>query len=447
MTNNAKTCLLALLTLALATVLAASYHRPTGNTMALCLVALAGWLGGRRMEQVKNGRRKELDSESSARSLYEFLHDLNQARDIGKGGIGQALAKVERVFQARGQILLPAAEGQGLVANTPAATPLSDRDRVAAEWAWRHRAWAGKHTGNVPDADATCLPLLSGDRSRGVLALQMAREQTLSPIKRQVLESVARLLTHILDSEDTARKARDAEIVMESQKMQRALVDNFSHEIHTPLSVVAGAIQHLRQAARPGDEQDVLREASIAIDRLSLVVSEMTDLAQLECGTLRPSLEWCDSSDFLQEWLEEKTDARAAQPVTLTLTERPVYIRVDVNLLTTALSNLLHNALRHAPRGTPVTVTAALAESRLRISVADRGPGIPPDQQERIFERFYRGRNAAAGGLGLGLPIARQFVELLGGTLTAASAPDGGAAFTIALPYVTELPLAARAAT
>jgi two-component system, OmpR family, sensor histidine kinase KdpD len=119
----------------------------------------------------------------------------------------------------------------------------------------------------------------------------------------------------------------------------------------------------------------------------------------------------------------------------------PVYIRADTYFLNTTLDNILDNAIRHAPAGTAVEVSASERAGQLLIQIADRGPGIPAGEEERLFERFYRGSGERPGGLGLGLAIARQFVELMGGSVSAERRSGGGASFTVALPCTTELPL------
>jgi two-component system sensor histidine kinase KdpD len=257
------------------------------------------------------------------------------------------------------------------------------------------------------------------------------------------MESMTALVAQMMEREENAEQARLANIAVESQKMQRALLDNFQHEMHTPISVLSSALQHLHHDRQITPESRmILQEATIAVERLNLVVKDMTDLAQIECGTLSPSLEWCDTADFLQEWLDAKEFVLAENRIRLILPEKPVYIRIDTRLLNTALDNLFHNALRHAPAGSPVEIGAVAEGDRLRIEVADNGPGIQAEHRERIFERFFRGPEELPGGMGLGLPVARQFTELMGGSLTVASEPGKGAIFTMTFPCATQLSLA-----
>jgi two-component system sensor histidine kinase KdpD len=416
-------------------------HRPEDGLM-LALFFVAALVSGHLAALLRSREQGGIEGELTARTLYDLLRELNENQDLENGGIERAAEKIERIFQARVAVLLPKGEGQALFPCPAGHLALPDNELEVAAWTSRHGKWAGRGTDTYPHAQATHVPLLFGKTVRGVLAVQLAAGETWTVLQHELMESIARLLAQVMEKEETSRQARSAGIAMESQKMQRALVDNFSHELHTPISVLSSVIQHLRQQNPPERERDILAEAKMAVDRLKLVVSEMTDLAQIECGTLRPALEWCETADFLQEWLDGKTNGISSDRIRMTLPGKSVYVRVDTRLLNTALDNLLHNALRHAPSGTAVQIDALTQGNRLLIRVCDKGPGIPAEHIDRIFERFFRGAKEAPGGLGLGLPVARQFIELLGGTIQAEPPPGGGACFTLSLPCVMELPLA-----
>lgn len=419
-------------------------HR-TEDAVMLGVFLVAALVSGHLASRPRSRERGSLEGERTARTLYDLLRGLNESRDMEDGGLDSAVAKVERVFQARVALLRQPPGRRGLMPQGTHGLTLSERGAAAATRAREIRQWTGRATAEFPDVAATCVPLLSGGKVWGVLAVQLAPGKTWSAIERELMESVAGLLAEMLEREETTRQARAAQVVLESQKMQSALVDNFSHEMQTPLSVLASALQHLRQQGGSPSDPEVLHEASIAVSRLSLVVSEMVDLAQLDSGVLRPALEWGDAADVLREWLESRADAGSGHDIRLSLPSQSVYIRLDARLLDTSLNNILDNALRHAPAGTPIEVDARVADGRLLIEIADHGPGIAAGDEQRVFERFYRGPSEAPGGMGLGLAVAKEFIESMGGTIAAASNPGGGACFTIDLPCATQLPAAKEA--
>ena len=149
---------------------------------------------------------------------------------------------------------------------------------------------------------------------------------------------------------------------------------------------------------------------------------------------MRPRLDWHDVRDLVQATARDLRRELAGHELTLDLPSEPVLARVDFSLIQHALANLLLNAAAHTPPGTPIAVHAETTRGELVLSVADRGAGIPADVLPRIFDKFYRGPDAVPGGSGLGLTIARGFVEAHGGRISGANRQGGGAVFIIQLP-------------
>ncbi|NJO84800.1 MAG: hypothetical protein HC828_19885 [Blastochloris sp.] len=136
--------------------------------------------------------------------------------------------------------------------------------------------------------------------------------------------------------------------------------------------------------------------------------------------------------------MNQVRDALRDHPLTIDIAQNLPPVAIDVVLMEQALVNLLENAARHTPPGTPITVHAMRRDDALEIIVQDRGPGISPADLERVFEKFYRGQSSAAHGTGLGLSICKGLVEAHGGYLWAANLPSGGVRFTIHLPISQE---------
>lgn len=413
--------------------------REVEDAAILGMFFVTALVSGHLTSLLRARERDRAEGERMARMLYDLLRGLNESQDR-EGGLNNAVAKVANVLQARAVLLRPSPGENGLMPQRSADLMLSEPTVAAAMRACEIRQWTGRGTTESPEAEATCVPLLSGRNVWGVLAVTMTPDKMWNAFERELLESAARVLADMMEREETARQAHAVQVALESQKMQCALVDNFSHEMQTPLSVVNSALQHLRQQGGVADGPDVLHEAEVAVSRLNLVVSEMVDLAQFDSGMLRPTLEWGDVADVLREWLESRVDAAEAHEIRLSLPKQPVYIRLDDRLLTTSLNNVLNNAVRHAPAGTPINVDAFVSDRQLMIQIADHGPGIGVGQERLIFERFYKGAGKTSGSLGLGLAVAREFVELMGGTIAAASHPGGGACLTITLPCAMQLP-------
>jgi signal transduction histidine kinase len=197
-----------------------------------------------------------------------------------------------------------------------------------------------------------------------------------------------------------------------ADRYRRELIGNVSHELRTPISALQAVLENLADGVAEADEA-TLRTALQQTERLGRLVTELLDLSRLDGGALPLRREDFDVRAFL-------TDAvgQCSSPTRVEVDVRPVGLRAvaDVARLHQVVSNLVENALRHSPSGEVVRVEARAAGAALQLDVVDSGPGIPPSERARVFERFIRGGSSTAdGGTGLGLAIARWAVELHGG--------------------------------
>jgi K+-sensing histidine kinase KdpD len=229
---------------------------------------------------------------------------------------------------------------------------------------------------------------------------------------------------------------REHEKLYAASELHRTLLDSVSHELKTPLAV-------LRSAAEQLDTEDAGKRASLraeiltATSRLDHLVANLLNQTKLESGALKPQLDWCDARDIINAARKAVGETLEGRPFKTEVPANMPLFMADPAMMEQALSNLLINAVRHTPAGTSILVKAGveLRSEWVFISVADRGPGLPPEMRESIFQKFRRGNAAHAGGLGLGLSIVRGFAVAQGGAVLARANPGGGACFTIYLPY------------
>jgi two-component system sensor histidine kinase KdpD len=238
--------------------------------------------------------------------------------------------------------------------------------------------------------------------------------------------------------------AAQVQLAQESERLRKTLLDCVSHELKTPLAAIGAASQELSRLAANIQDSQVLKELAGEIRagsrRLNRVVDNLLDMNRLESGVIRPKREWCDVRELLQSAIDIERESINGREVRLEVPKEIPLVLVDHTLIEQALAKLLANAGAHTPARLPIEIDAEYANDHLVISVADRGPGVPPEAAERLFEKFYRGDNRKAGGLGLGLSIALGLIEAHGGKLTVENRDGGGARFTIKLPVrVTDL--------
>jgi two-component system sensor histidine kinase KdpD len=231
--------------------------------------------------------------------------------------------------------------------------------------------------------------------------------------------------------------AAQVQLAKNSERLRKTLLDCVSHELKTPLAAIGAASQELLRLA-PNARNEMLTQLAAEIHdgshRLNRVVNNLLDMNRLESGVVQPNREWCDVRELLQSAIESERESIDGRDVQLEVPENTPLALVDHLLMEQAVAKLLANAGSHTPPRLPIEIDAECENGRLMISVSDRGPGFPNELSERVFEKFYRGDGRRAGGLGLGLAIARGFVEAHGGEITAENRDGGGARFTINLP-------------
>jgi PAS domain S-box-containing protein len=235
--------------------------------------------------------------------------------------------------------------------------------------------------------------------------------------------------------------ARQAE---EANRVKDEFLATLSHELRTPLNAVLGYTRMLRSGNLGIERQEraidvIERNASV----LHQLVSDVLDVSGIVTGKIRLNPELCDLSGIVKaacDSVRPTSDTKAVS-VGVRTPSTPVMVRCDADRIQQVFWNLLTNAVKFTPRGGDVSVEVSSSDRFARVTVTDTGIGIKPEALPHVFQRFWQGdsvNSRQTGGLGLGLALARHFVELHGGTITAESGgPDTGATFTVTLPLTT----------
>jgi signal transduction histidine kinase len=222
----------------------------------------------------------------------------------------------------------------------------------------------------------------------------------------------------------------------EVDRMRRDLVANVSHELRTPISALQAMLENLVDGVEQPDPA-TFKTMLNQVERLGRLVEQLLDLSRLESGAVPLQRQAFDVRALLQQAVGESR--LQGQNIAMTVRVEPSNLRADGDpeRVHQVVANLLENALRHSPSDGEVLVSAAADGESVRIEVKDEGPGIPPSEATRVFERFYRSdaaRSSAQGGTGLGLAIAKWIVDLHGGTIVAESATPHGCKMVVTLP-------------
>ncbi|HEY3997887.1 MAG TPA: ATP-binding protein [Candidatus Xenobia bacterium] len=223
-------------------------------------------------------------------------------------------------------------------------------------------------------------------------------------------------------------------------RMRRKFVANASHELRTPVTALATALEALHLGAKddPESRDAFLARASREADRLRELAQDLLDLTEAEETSQPTPAGACDAATALGEVFEQFSAAAAARSHGLVYDRpQPLQVAMAGKDLVRALGNVVDNAIKYTPAGSTITLAVRPGGDGVEVTVTDNGPGIEPRYLHRIFERFYRidkGRSRAVGGTGLGLSITRHLIERIGGSIVAENAPGGGARFRMRLP-------------
>jgi two-component system sensor histidine kinase KdpD len=212
--------------------------------------------------------------------------------------------------------------------------------------------------------------------------------------------------------------------------LQTALLNSISHDLRTPLVSITGALSSLREKSLKISQEDrasLLETAHGEAERLNRLVGNLLNMTRLEAGAIHLRLEPCDVQDAIGAALEQLGGRLEKRPVKINLPEDLPLITMDFALFGQALVNLLDNAIKYSPKNTPIDVNVSQTPNTVNIDICDRGIGIPPEDLERVFDKFYRvQRPESVNGTGLGLAICKGIVEAHGGTIQALNRPGGG---------------------
>jgi two-component system sensor histidine kinase KdpD len=265
-----------------------------------------------------------------------------------------------------------------------------------------------------------------------------AAERHLTPEQRRLMEAFASLAALALERVRLAEQARQAQVFQAAERLQTALLNSISHDLRTPLVSITGALSSLQEDDGRLDaatRASLVENAHEEAERLNRLVGNLLDMTRIEAGALRVAEEPCDVQDVIGAALEQAAGRAGGREITVQTPADLPLIPMDFVLIVRVLANLIDNALKYSPPGSPIEVRARIEGPAVLISVADRGVGIPPDDLERVFDKFYRVRQPrAVSGTGLGLSICKGMVEAHGGSIWAERREAGGTVVTFSLP-------------
>jgi two-component system sensor histidine kinase KdpD len=372
--------------------------------------------------------------------LYRFSRKLAGAVSLDDV-LWATVHQVALMLSVRVVLLLPGEEGLTVQAGFPPDDLLDAADLAAAKWAWQHNKPAGRGADTLPGGKRLFLPMQTGRGPIGIFGIDRDEPGVmLTPDGVRLLNALSDQAAIAIERVNLVRDVDRARLQAETDRLRSALLTSISHDLRTPLASIMGSVTSLTSRHGALDEAgraDMLKIIQEEAERLNRFIGNLLDMTRLESGPLPFSDGLADISDLVGAVLRRAERILAHHTLQVDLQPGLPMLRIDMVLMEQVLFNLLDNAAKYSPANSNIALRAWHGGEFACLQIMDEGDGLPPDDLERIFEKFYRVRSAdrQRAGTGLGLAICRGFVEAMGGTITAGNRTDRtGAVFLISLP-------------
>jgi two-component system sensor histidine kinase KdpD len=404
--------------------------------MYIIVAIVTGVLSAR----VRARERAVRQREEKTSALYALTKDLASTHSQDEV-IEAAVTNIKKYFNANVVIYLGEPDGDIHTTPHPAGTIQPDsKEFSVAAWVYWNEKKAGKYTETLPFAQVTYYPISGPRYPLGVVGVQPLHDQKFTIDQETLLQNFIAQISSAIERELLNEFTKKSIVIAESERLYQTLFNSISHELRTPIAAIMGASENLLDKFVADESKAALeytKEIHIAAERLNRLVENLLDMTRLESGRIQPKLDWCDIRDLINVTVKGLEQELTDHPVTVNIPDTMPLMKADFGLLEQALTNLIHNASQHTPAGTLLFIDAWIENYECVITVSDNGPGLPEEDLEKVFEKFYRVRGARTGGTGLGLTITKGFIEAHRGTITVKNRPQGGAEFTIRIPLNT----------
>ncbi|TSA30232.1 MAG: DUF4118 domain-containing protein [Bacteroidetes bacterium] len=387
-------------------------------------------VGSTLISRIRKSQLSLRKSQEQLSLLYGFLESLNNAVSI-KDVVRRAGEFMKRQFDAEIVIYLKEKEGEAL-SPIPFGNGTLHSDQAFTDACTGFAKDHQEPTRSlIPSASGLTYFSLKEPRKKfGILGAIVPEDVRKDAERSVLLHSCIRQIAASLEREISIDQAKEKEILVESEKLFRTILNSVSHEIKTPIAIISAAVSSLadeRTSANQDLRNQIIRELELASERLNHLVENILEMSRIESGVLRMNFHYCDIADVIgtlvnslkQEWREHqvKLDIREDLPL----------IRADIGLLTQALTNVVRNAIAYTPPGSEIRIDALQGpQGGVEIRVLDLGQGIPDYAIPRVFEKFYRVPGTKPGGTGLGLTIVKAIIDAHRGSLSLRNQPGAG---------------------
>jgi len=375
--------------------------------------------------------------EAETNALYALSRDLVVAEEVA--AIVQAIVtNVKHTLPCEVIVFLVEDGALRCVSQDGIAAP-NDQEIAVAQWVLTTRIPAGWGAEHYATESNYYVPMKTAQRILGVLEVKpLGTQPVLTDSQQRLLEAFAGQAALAIERAQLAEMTRRAQLLEATEKLQAALLNSISHDLRTPLVTITGALSTMDDdgtALAPKARRTLIATAREEAERLNRLVENLLDMTRLEAGAVRVHWAAEDVQDVIGSALEELGTRLGERPIHVNIPLDLPFVDLDFVLIVHVLVNIIDNALKYSPPGSPITIQARTENTDVEIRVIDRGIGIPEEDLEHIFGKFYRvQRPEHVSGTGLGLAISKGIIEAHGGRISAKNGAEGGAIIAIRLP-------------
>lgn len=404
------------------------------------IMFLTACLSGNLAARLKSHARESAQTTYRTKVLFDTDQLLARAGD--RQAVVAATAGQLVKLLGRDVVIYLAPDGEPQVfpaAQEPIADLLTEDERAVAVWAMRNNEHAGATTDTLSQAQCLYLAIRVGERVYGAVGVA-ARGAPLDPFEHSILLSILGECALALENLQNAAEKERAAVLAKNEQLRANMLRAISHDLRTPLTAISGNASNLLSNGADFDE-DTRRQlySDIYDDSLWLinVVENLLSVTRIEDGrmALRPSAELVE--EIVTEALNHVGRGRTDHVITFICEDEWLMARADARLIVQVVVNIVDNALKYTPPGSHIDITAAREDDKVAVTIADDGPGVPPEVGERVFDMFFSGSNRAADSrrsLGLGLALCRSIITAHGGIISLSQNQPHGAVFRFTLP-------------
>ena len=405
----------------------------TEDILIFGLFFIIALVNGVLTTRVRRQEKLVRDREQRTNALFLLTKELSKASGIDEV-LKVAIREINNHFQVDPFFILQ--DGENVLKNSgrlQKEKTLSPSEYHIAEWVFKNSQKAGAYTSNSMGISYTIYPLPGTRISPGVVAVK--QDQELTGDQKSYWDTFLVQISNALEREFLGEMAQRVRFLDESDRLYKTLFNSISHELRIPVATIMGASDTMLNTTNSDSMRSALvNEIFTASLRLNRLIENLLNISRIESGHISARLDWYDVNDLVNKVADDLKDELKPFTLNVNVPEEMPLVKIDFGLMEQVLYNLLINSTQYAPPASEIILSVGYTDGNMVIEVSDRGPGFPESELKNVFRKFFRIDEHKAGGLGLGLSIAKGFVEAHRGVISIENLENGGARFAIKIP-------------